>query len=202
VEYRLRVFGWSEAIDQWKFLWYELFLLLEKRPIRWLIFLFEPSASVIISYRIDRSGYLLFGQSWTALRILLVPLNAFLALLGCRHEICWKAEVGKGLRIIHPTLGIVIHGEAVVGKNCVLNGGNSVGARRPIRRGQLVLGDDVIIGIHACVLGPVRIGNGVQIGAGAVVIHDQEDGAVVVGIPARAIIKGKGNKEMKNETGE
>jgi serine O-acetyltransferase len=110
--------------------------------------------------------------------------------------------VGKGLRIIHPTLGIVIHGEAVVGKNCVLNGGNSVGARRPIRRGQLVLGDDVIIGIHACVLGPVRIGNGVQIGAGAVVIHDQEDGAVVVGIPARAIIKGKGNKEMKNETGE
>lgn len=202
MEYRLRVFGWSEAIDQWKFLWYELFLLLEKRPIRWLIFLFEPSASVIISYRIDRSGYLLFGQSWTALRILLVPLNAFLALLGCRHEICWKAEVGKGLRIIHPTLGIVIHGEAVVGKNCVLNGGNSVGARRPIRRGQLVLGDDVIIGIHACVLGPVRIGNGVQIGAGAVVIHDQEDGAVVVGIPARAIIKGKGNKEMKNETGE
>jgi serine acetyltransferase len=202
VEYRKRVFGWKEAIDQWKFLWYELFLLLEKRPMRWLIFLFEPSASVIISYRIDRSGYLLFGQSWTALRILLVPLNTFLALLGCRHEICWKAEVGKGLRIIHPTLGIVIHGEAVVGGNCVLIGGNSLGGRKPIRRGQLILGNDVVLGIHSCVLGPVRIGNGVQIGAGAVVIHDQEDGAVVVGMPARAIVKGKGNKEIKNETGE
>jgi len=132
----------------------------------------------------------------------LVPWNTFLALLGCRHEICWKAEVGKGLRIIHPTLGIVIHGEAVVGKNCVLIGGNSLGGRKPIRRGQLILGNDVVLGIHSCVLGPVRVGNGVQIGAGAVVIHDQEDGAVVVGIPARAIVKGKGNQEMKNETDE
>ena len=103
---------------------------------------------------------------------------------------------------MHPTLGNVIDGEAVVGENCVLIGGNSLGGRRPIRRGQLVLGDDAVLGIHSCVLGPVRIGNGVQIGAGAVVIHDQEDGAVVVGMPARAIVKGKGNKEIKNETGE
>lgn len=167
--------------------------------MRWLVFLFEPSAGVIISYRIDRSGYLLFGASWTALRILLAPLNTFLALWSCRHEICWKAEVGKGLRIMHPTLGIVIHGEAVVGENCVLIGGNSLGGRRPIRRGQLVLGDDVVLGIHSCVLGPVRIGNGVQIGAGAVVVHDLKDGAVAVGIPARAIGKKKNARRKRKK---
>ena len=99
---------------------------------------------------------------------------------------------------MHPTLGNVIDGEAVVGENCVLIGGNSLGGRRPIRRGQLVLGDDAVLGIHSCVLGPVRIGNGVQIGAGAVVVHDLKDGAVAVGIPARAI----GKKRTQDEKGK
>ena len=83
----------------------------------------------------------------------------------------------------------------------MLIGGNSLGGRRSIRRGQLVLGDNVVLGIHSCVLGPVQIGNGVQIGAGAVVVHDLKDGAVAVGVPARAIEKGKGNKSRRRKAG-
>ncbi|MCX6935853.1 MAG: serine acetyltransferase [Verrucomicrobia bacterium] len=166
---------------------HELTLLADGKAARWLVLFFEPSAGVIISYRLDRCGYLLFGSNWTAMRILFFPVILFLGLWSCRHEICWKAEVGKGLRIIHPTLGVVMHAEAIVGENCVLLGGNIIGGRKSIRRGELVVGNNVVLGVHACVLGPVKVGNRVQIGAGAVVVHDLADDAVAVGIPARPI---------------
>lgn len=171
--------------DQFRFLAHELRLLTHGKPIRWLVLFFEPSAGVLISYRLDRSAYLLCGRIWTALRVLFFPLFLFLRLLSCRHEICFAAQIGRGLQVWHPTLGVVVHGDAIVGKNCILYGGNSIGVRRGIRRGELVLGDDVILGINACVLGPAQIGNRVTIGAGAVVVNDLAEATVAVGVPAR-----------------
>jgi len=180
-------FGWRVAIEQLRFLRHELCLLTHDKPIRWLVLFFEPSAGVLISYRLDRCFYLLCGPVWTALRILAFPLFLFLRLLSCRHEICFKAQIGQGLQVWHSTLGLVVHGDAIVGKNCILYGGNSIGVRRGIRRGELVLGDDVVLGINSCILGPARIGDRVVIGAGAIVVSDIPQNTMVVGGPVRPV---------------
>jgi acetyltransferase-like isoleucine patch superfamily enzyme len=53
--------------------------------------------------------------------------------------------------------------------------------------GQVVIEDDADIGVAAIILPGVRIGKGVQVGAGAVVVHDIPDYAVVAGVPARVL---------------
>jgi len=180
-------FGLRSAFHQLSFLCHELAILCDGKPVRWLVLFFSPSAGVIISYRIDRFGYLLLGHPWTLLRILFVPLFALLAFFSCPHEICFQADIGRGLRVRHPTLGVVVHGDAVVGVRCILSGGNSIGTRKPIQRGDLLIGDSVELGINACILGPATIGNNVVIGAGAIVISDIEDNSVFVGIPAKKV---------------
>jgi serine acetyltransferase len=181
----MEILGWRPAMEQLRFLAHELWLLTAGKPVRWLVLFFEPPAGVLISYRLDRCGYLLAGPAWTGLRVLAFPLFLLLRVFSCRHEICFKAEIGRGLRVLHATFGLVVHGDAVVGRNCLLYGGNSIGVRKAIRRGELVLGDDVALGINACVLGPVRVGNRVTIGAGAMVVSDLPDDTVAVGVPAR-----------------
>lgn len=140
---------------------------------------------MLISYRFDRCGYLLAGNIWTALRVFFLPLWLLFRLLGCRHEICFKAAIGNGLQVWHPTLGVVVNGDAIVGENCTLYGGNSIGVRRGIQRGELALGDNVTLGINACVLGPAVIGNRVTLGAGAMAVGNLADDTVAVGVPAR-----------------
>jgi serine acetyltransferase len=108
------------VIEQLSFLRYELARLTGRKPIRWLILFFEPGACVLISYRIDRCFHLLFGPVWTALRIFAFPLFLFLRIMSCRHEICFKANIGKGLWVVHPTLGVVVHGDAIAGRNLIL----------------------------------------------------------------------------------
>jgi serine O-acetyltransferase len=51
----------------------------------------------------------------------------------------------------------------------------------------MIIGDNVAIGAHAVVLGPVRIGDGATVGAGAIVTRDVPPGTTVVGVPARAL---------------
>lgn len=171
--------------DQLRFLFHELSLLTEGRKLVWLIIFFEPAAGVLLSYRLNRLGYLLAGSSWRALRVLFWPGFLVFRILGCPHDISYAAEIGRGLRVMHPVLGVVVHGSAIIGKNCLLNGGNSIGIRRPIKRGELVVGDNVQLGINACILGPAKIGSQVNIGAGAVVVTDLPDNVVAVGVPAR-----------------
>jgi len=176
---------WSLATEQLAFLGHELRLLTDGRTARWLLIFFEPNAGVIISYRFDRCFYLLCGPIWTFLRVFAFPLFLMLRLLSCRHEICFQAQIGRGLRVFHATLGVVVHGDAIVGRNCIFYGGNSIGVRKFMRRGELALGDNVILGINACVLGPVKVGHHVTIGAGAIVVEDLPDNTVAVGVPAR-----------------
>jgi len=182
---KMSFFSLGPAFQQLRFLICELGLMTGGRFARWGVLFFEPPAGVIISYRLDRFGFLLAGPIWTGLRVFFLPCFLMLRVLSCRHEICFKADIGCGLRVLHPTLGVVVHGDAVAGRNLLLNGGNSIGCRRALERGQLVLGDNVFLGINACVLGPARIGNRVNIGAGAVVVTDLPDDCVAVGIPAR-----------------
>ncbi len=96
-----------------------------------------------------------------------------------------SAEIGPGLRIWHFG-GIFIHPGAVIGANCTLRQGVTIGNR--VEGGPVpVIGDDVELGAYAQVLGGVRLGNGCKIGAMSVVLRDVPDGATAVGVPARII---------------
>lgn len=99
-----------------------------------------------------------------------------------------SASIGPGLRVWHFG-GIFVHPDAVIGANCTLRQGVTIGNRReggPVP----VIGNDVEFGAYAQVLGGVRIGHGCKIGAMSVVLHDVPDGATAVGAPAK-IVKDK-----------
>ena len=90
----------------------------------------------------------------------------------------------EGLMIFHAT-GIVVNGDAKVGKNCMLHGANVIGNMGNDLKAP-VIGDNVRLGAGAKVLGDVYIADDVQIGAGAIVLHScYEKGALLVGIPAK-----------------
>ncbi len=93
------------------------------------------------------------------------------------------ADIGPGFTILHSS-GIVINTSVKAGKNLVLQHQVTLGERRGR---SPVLGDNVFVGAGAKVLGPVRVGNDVRIGANAVVTGDLPDGATAVGVPARVV---------------
>jgi serine acetyltransferase len=142
---------------------------------------------VVISYRLDRFFYLLVGRPWAILRPVFFPLFLLLRLLSANHQIHYRANIGKGLHILHPALGVVVSGKAIIGQNLILTGGNCIGGRESLQDGDLCLGDDVSLGANAVVLGPISIGDDVVIGAGAVVIDSAPSQVVLVGVPARVI---------------
>lgn len=64
----------------------------------------------------------------------------------------------------------------------------TLGTDTPYNSGRvMVIGDDVSIGAHACLLGPISIGDGARVGAGAIVTRDVAAGVTVVGNPARPL---------------
>ena len=61
-----------------------------------------------------------------------------------------------------------------------------IGKRKPGVQGSAIFGDNCYIGTGATILAPIKIGNNVTIGAGAVVTRDVMDNQIVVGVPARS----------------
>lgn len=96
-------------------------------------------------------------------------------------------SIGCGLYVGH--FGdIGVNSAAVIGENCNISQGVSIGqASRGERKGAPVIGDNVFIGPGAKLIGRVHIGNNVAIGANCVVTKDVPDNAVVVGIPGKVI---------------
>lgn len=95
--------------------------------------------------------------------------------------------IGKGLRIWHFG-GVFLHAQAVLGDNCTLRQGVTIG-NRVEDGGAPVIGDNVEFGAYAQVLGEVAIGSNCKIGAMALVLSDIPPGATAVGQPARIVTK-------------
>ena len=93
--------------------------------------------------------------------------------------------IGKGTRFAYGAIGIVLHADCKIGKNCIIGTNVTIGGRG--RKGVPVIGDNVYIATGAKVLGPITIGDNVVIGANAVVINDVPANVVVAGIPAKII---------------
>ncbi len=95
-----------------------------------------------------------------------------------------EVTIGKGFRIEH--FGdIIISGDTVFGDDVTIRNGVTVGLRRTGVRGAPVIGNRVDIGAGAKVLGNIRIGDDVAIGANAVVLTDVPPMSIAVGVPAQ-----------------
>lgn len=103
-----------------------------------------------------------------------------------------KTNIHKSVTLNHNGMGVIINGNSIIKEDVfigshVLLGGN-MGKRRVINNIETsapYIEKNVFIGPGAKLLGPIHIGEGAQIGAGAVVIKDVPGGATVVGIPAK-----------------
>ena len=101
-------------------------------------------------------------------------------------DIMPDTNIGDGTRFPHRGLGVVINNNAIIGKNCIISKGVVIGGRNGNRIVPSI-GDNVLIGANAVVLGAIKVGKDVSIGALCVVTHDIPDGATVVGNPAKII---------------
>jgi serine O-acetyltransferase len=102
-------------------------------------------------------------------------------------EIHPGARIGRNFFIDHGT-GVVIGETTEIGDNCLLYQGVTLGGTGKEKgKRHPTLGDRVVVGAGAKVLGNIRIGNNVRIGAGSVVIHSVPDDSTVVGVPGRVV---------------
>lgn len=102
-------------------------------------------------------------------------------------EIHPGAKIGKRLFIDHG-MGIVIGETATIGNDCTIYHGVTLGGTgKDKKKRHPDIGNNVMIGCGAKVLGPIKIGDNVKIGANAVVLKDVEKNTTVVGVPARVI---------------
>jgi serine O-acetyltransferase len=135
-----------------------------------------------------------FGQWRYGIRpaLLRKPFSLLYKILrtGCQMltgvELPCETRVGRRLRIEHFG-GIVISGDTVIGDDVVLRHGVTIGLKRTGQRGAPRIGNRVDIGAGAKILGNITIGDDAVIGANAVVLKDVPPGAFAVGIPARII---------------
>jgi serine acetyltransferase/acyl carrier protein len=169
------------AAQQLSFLSYEVQLVVNRRSWRWLSCWFNESFCAVAIYRLDRMLYLLFGRSWQAGRTLLSPLFFLLRPWFHSCDINYRAEIGRGFKILHPSLGAAVSGHAVIGTHFTLTGANVVGGLRGETAivGDITIGNNVTLGAHAVVLGPIRVGDNVQVGAGSVAVENIGDNETV-----------------------
>lgn len=104
-------------------------------------------------------------------------------------EIHPGAKIGKDFFIDHGG-GVVIGETSEIGDNVTIYQGVTIGGTSMKReKRHPTIGDDVVIGAGARILGSVKIGNRVRIGANAVVTQDIPDDSVVVGVPGRVVAR-------------
>ena len=102
-------------------------------------------------------------------------------------EIHPAAKIGRGVLIDHG-MGVVIGETAVVGNYCLLYQGVTLGGTGKDKgKRHPTLGDNVLVGSGAKVLGPFTVGNNVKIAANAVVLSAIPDNCTAVGVPARVV---------------
>jgi serine O-acetyltransferase len=100
-----------------------------------------------------------------------------------------STKIGKHTVFGYGGIGCVIHDRAIIGDNCIIGQGITIGGRSKVYDVPKI-GNNVYIGAGARILGNVVIGDDVVIGANSVVIKDIPSGSVVAGVPAKIIKTG------------
>lgn len=146
------------------------------------IFLLYPCVHSLIAYRL---AHFLYKHNLFFLARLVSQVSRFFTGI----EIHPGATIGRGLCIDHG-MGVVIGETAEIGNDVVIYHGVTLGGTGKDKgKRHPTIGNGVIIGAGAKVLGPIYIGDGAKIGSNAVVLKDVPVGATAVGIPAKNIVK-------------
>jgi len=158
--------------------------MVKGRRGRWASVPFSAGFIGLVLYRVQRAGHLRFGPRWRLIHTALSPLWMLARPLSGPMELSYRADIGPGMRVLHPSLGVVVSANCVIGKGLILTGGNCIGSRQG-GDVAIVIEDHVTLGANAVVLGPVIVGHHSMIGAGAVVVDNVAPATTVTGVPAR-----------------
>lgn len=146
----------------------------------WQVILLYPGFHVLIYHRL---AHWLYQLHLFFLARMVSQLGRFFTQI----EIHPGAKIGDGLFIDHGN-GVVVGETAEIGNYCTIyhevtlgGTGKDKGKRHP------TIGNNVLVGAGAKILGPFRVGDNAMIGANAVVLHEVPDNATVVGVPGRVV---------------
>ena len=146
------------------------------------VILLYPGFHAILNHRI---AHFFYKKRLFFIARLLSQFSRFLTGI----EIHPGATIGKRLFIDHG-MGIVIGETAIIGDNCTIYHGVTLGGTGKERKKRHpTLKNNVVIGCGSKILGNITLGNNVKVGANAVVLKDVPDNKVVVGVPAKIVEK-------------
>ena len=161
---------------------------------RWQALLFSSGFHAIFCYRL---AHFLWQKKWKLTARFISQTSRFLTGV----EIHPGAKIGSGFVIDHG-MGVVIGETAVIGDNVTLYHGVTLGGTSVFgKNGKVMIkrhptiGNDVVIGSGAQILGPITVGNHVKIGSNAVVLKNVDSNSTVVGVPAHKVIKNSEEKQ-------
>lgn len=166
--------------------------MMERDPAarsRWEVVLCYPGFHAIVFHRV---AHPLWNSGWRVLARWISQVGRFMTGI----EIHPGARIGRRFFVDHG-MGVVVGETAVIGDNVTLYHGVTLGGVAPSvdsdsqreQKRHPTLGDNVIVGSGAQVLGPISVGHGVRVGANAVVTKDVPCCVTMVGIPAREVSK-------------
>ena len=164
---------------------YELQRVLDNDPAarsKVEVFLLYPCIHALIAYRI---AHFFYKHKWFFIARVISQLARFFTGI----EIHPGAKIGKGLFIDHG-MGVVIGETTEIGDDVMLYHGVTLGGTGKDKgKRHPTVGNGVLIGAGAKVLGPITIGDNAKIGSNAVVLKDVPPNATSVGISARNIVR-------------
>lgn len=143
---------------------------------------FSPQVRAVVTFRLSHALSALRLRPW-ALQLKARNLSRTGA------DIHPDATIGPGFCMVH-TSGVVIGRGSVIGSDCRIHQGVTVGEPGRGSRNAMsnpVIGNGVTIGAHAVVVGPSVVGDGAVIGANSVVVSDIPANSVAGGLPARVL---------------
>lgn len=148
------------------------------------VVLLYPGFHAVLFHRLSHR---LYRMKWYFLARMISQITKFFTGI----EIHPGATIGKGLFIDHGS-GVVIGETAVIGDNCTIYQGVTLGGTgKHTGKRHPTLGNNVMVGAGAKVLGPFKVGDNSKIAAGAVVLDEIPENSTAVGIPARVIKRGE-----------
>lgn len=156
------------------------------------VFLCYPGFHAILIYRIAHQLWETKNKFWRVVARSFSQFGRFLTGI----EIHPGAKIGNRLFIDHG-LGVVIGETAEIGDDCVLYQGVTLGAQAAARMGAMsrdtkrhpTLGNSVVVGSGAQILGGFVVGSNVQVASGSILLKEVPDDCIVVGVPGRVIFR-------------
>jgi serine O-acetyltransferase len=159
-------------------------------PSRLLLVLSHRELWAVLHYRLAHA--LLRSSLPAPVKRWLLLISAFVhRFVEVVTGICLPAavEIGPGLKVAHPG-SVVVNAAAVIGKDCLICHGVTLGSQAGERSGAPVVGDHVYIGTNAVVAGGITVGDHAVISANSLVIRDVPAGALARGVPAEVFVRG------------